>query len=87
MTSAARCPHRGRAAVGVQLRSGLWTPPRLTRAWTALRRCPLRTAVHTPLDAGKRTPAAHKPLGKPAQRTAGFPQRPQAPFALGPQPV
>lgn len=30
---------------------------------------------------------AHKPLGKPAQRTAGFPQRPQAPFALEPQPV
>src|SRR3970282_1713348 len=26
-----------------QLRSGLWTPPRLTRAWTALRRRPRGT--------------------------------------------
>lgn len=27
--------------------------------------------------------SAHKPLGKPARRTAGFPQRPQAQLARG----
>ena len=40
-----------------------------------------------PLGRRQTNAGAHKPLGKPAQRTAGFPQRPQAPFALEPQPV
>jgi hypothetical protein len=40
-------------------------------------------AAHTRLDAGGTNAGAHKPLGKPAKRPAGFPQRPQAPLASG----
>ena len=40
-----------------------------------------------PHPLGRRPTAAgaHEPLGKPATRTAGFPQRPQAQLAPGPQ--
>ena len=64
---------------GGQLRSGLRTPPRLTRAWTALRRRPGRTTVHTRLDAGPRMPAPtsrleDRPDGRPLFHSAHRPR-------------
>jgi hypothetical protein len=38
-----------------------------------------------PLGRRQKAAGAHEPLGKPATRTAGFPQRPQAQLASGPQ--
>jgi hypothetical protein len=79
--------HPRPSPVGAQLRSGLWTLPRLTRAWTALRRRPRGIAAHTRLDAGKRTPAPtsrleNRPTGRPV-----FHKRPQASLALRSQAV
>ncbi len=65
-------------AAGAQLRSGLWTLPRLTRAWTALRRNSRRPAAHTRLDAGQRMPAPtsrleNRPNGRPLSHSAHRP--------------
>lgn len=63
---------------GDKLRSGLWTPPRLPRAWTALRSIKRGTAAHTRLDAGIRTPAPtsrleNRPHGRPVSHSAHRP--------------
>ena len=65
-------------ATGVQPRRGLWTPPRLTRAWTALRSIKRGTAAHTRLDAGQPTPAPtsrleNRPHGRPVSHSAHRP--------------
>ena len=66
------------AHTGVQLRSGLWTPPRLTRAWTALRSISRGIAAHTRLDAGIRPPAPtsrleNRPHDRPVSHSAHRP--------------
>jgi hypothetical protein len=63
---------------GAQLRSGLWTPPRLPRAWTALRSISRGAAAHTRLDAGLRPPAPtsrleNRPHARPVSHSAHRP--------------
>jgi len=64
---------------GTQPRSGLWTLPRLARAWTALRRSHRGTAAHPRLDAGTRPPTStsrleNRPNGRPVFHSAHRPR-------------
>lgn len=58
---------------GAQPRGGLWTLPRLTRAWTALSKKLRGDRRPHPLGRRETQASAHKPPGEPATCTAGFP--------------